>query len=154
MNLRQGQATTDQHKQITWSAYLLDTLMYPLIAFSIGHSAALFSTGIINFNFTSVKKGNAWNSATDTFVVPRNGAYVFWLRGGATSGKQYDIYVYINEVKSYAIYFDSDNRNGVDTSSRTFAVLLNVSDKVYLKLGSSFLFSDNGHQISFVGFLY
>ena len=149
-----GYPTSDGLRQTSWSAFLLDNLMYPKIAFCV--SATLPApTGKIDFDVINVNAGNAWNTATDLFTAPRTGVYVFSLNCGVGNGQSNQVSVYINNVQRNGLYLGSTTHNGYDMISRMVVVSLTAGDTVFAGLDLGNLWNDgNVHSTSFAGFLY
>ena len=159
VNLIEGTGYTADMKQVLWSAFLLDNLMCPLVAFCVGRTTSYTQTGLINFTASFINVGYAFNITTNTFTAPSNGIYVFSLSCGAESGQPYIVLLCINTTTDksptcYGLVKNSTSHNGIDTSSRTFAISLATGDKAYVSLNKGRLFSDGGYQTSFAGFLY
>ena len=156
LDLYKGLSASNSMKQTSWSVFLLDNLMSPLITFCVALSTSTnVATGIVNFPFISVNVGNGWNNSTNTFTAPRNGTYVFSLSVGLQSGKSYYVYVEVGSSDAYELISTSNARNGTDTASRTFALSLTSGDTVYVSISTpTKLISDVGSETSFAGFLY
>ena len=154
LNLQQGTANAGTRRRVSWSAFLLDNIMYPLVTFCVGRDNSLSSTGWGTFNKIITQNGNAWNTSTNTFTAPRNGSYVFSLSCGIESGQFYQVYVIVNDVVSYGLYFTSTSHNGIDTASRTFATSLVAGDRVDVWFLDNIPYSDSNYLTSFAGFLY
>ena len=149
-----GNPTSDGLKQTSWSAFLLDNLMYPKIAFCVSATLPTQSSKI-DFDVINVNAGNAWNTATDLFTAPRTGVYVFSLNCGAGNGQFNQVSVYINNVQRNGLYLGSTTHNGYDMISRMVVVSLTAGDTVFAGLDLGNLWNDgNVHSTSFAGFLY
>ena len=154
LNLMAGTAVSDAMKQTSWSAFLLDDLMYPVITFFVGLNSSSSTAGKIDFTSTIVNVGNAWDSQMDMFTAPQNGIYVFSLSCGAVSGQAYDVLIFINNIISHEMTITKISHSGEDMASRTIAVQLAAGDIVDLRLQWGSLFSSGGLETSFAGFLY
>ena len=159
MNLVTGIGYSADMKQVLWSVFLLDNLMCSLVAFCVGIATSYTQTGLINFSTSFVNVGYAFNITTNTFTAPSNGIYVFSLSCGAESGQPYIVLLCTNTTTDkspncYGLVKNSTSHNGRDMSSRTFAISLVTGDKAYVSLNKGRLFSDEGIQTSFAGFLY
>ena len=154
LNLNEGSSTSDLLKQTSWSSFLLDNVMSPVIAFCAGRSYALTSTGKVDYTNTLVNVGNAWNPTIDTFIAPRSGIYVFSVSYGVQASQSCNLLIYVNDVMAYEMINTDTVHNGYDTLSRTFAVSLLVNNTVYAFLNNGVMYSDNAYQTSFAGFLY
>ena len=150
----EGNPKSNGLRQTSWSAFLLDNLMYPKIAFCVS-STSLSSSGKIDYTKISVNEGNAWNIATDLFTAPRSGIYVFSLNCGAQLMQGYVVLVYINNLKQYGLILGSGTHNGNDMTSRMVVTSLTAGDTVYVSLESGVIWNEgNVYSTSFAGFLY
>ena len=141
-----------------WSAYRIDNLFCPLIAFRVVRSTPLTTQSLITFDTVLVNEGNAWNSVVNDFVAPAGGIYMFSFSGGIRFQMGIVLNLFCNGVMirraggGYGDVFAS----GYDTLSRTALLSLKASDVVNLTLSQkSYLYSDSTNfQISFSGFYY
>ena len=154
LNLSFGFAGCGPMRQASWSVFLLDNLVQPLVTFWVGRTSSLTTIGKIDYTSMIVNVGSAWDMTTNKFTAPYNGVYVFSLNCGALGGQGYDVYVYVNNVVTHAMALTSTSHNGIDISSRTFAISLMAGDVVFSGLSWGMLFSDTGYETSFSGFLY
>ena len=154
LNLNGGSSVSDQLRQTSWSAFLLDTIMSPVITFSAGLNGGTTMNGIVNYTNTLVNVGNAWNLTTDTFTAPRNGIYVFSVSCGVRAGETFKVYIYLNSFVIFQLSSLNSEQNGTDVFSRTFAVSLSAGDTVHTYLVNGNIFSSPAYQTSFAGFLY
>ena len=154
ISLYEGKSASNVLKQSSWSAYLLDSLMYPLITFFVGRNSSFSGNGKVIFTSTFVNVGNAWNSVSNIFTAPRNGTYVFSMSCGAQSGQPCHLYIKLNSALAQGMAMNGTSRNGTDMTSRTFAMFFAVNSTMYVTSYNASLFSDNGYQLSFSGFLY
>ena len=151
-----GTTRSDSLRQTSWSAFLLDNLVYPLIAFCVRPPAGLiaktnskYDFSVINFNV-----GYAWNSTTEKFTAPRAGVYVFSVSFSRPAGTGERVDVYVNNAIMQRIFIYSNNHNGYFMTGKTLACLLSAGDIVYLDFLSEQLYSDDYYITSFAGFLY
>ena len=150
-----GNPSSDGFRQTSFSGFLLDNLMYPKIAFCVSSNSSSSPLGKIDYSVTSINEGNAWDTKNDTFTAPRSGVYVFSLNCGANSKKNYQVFVYINNVKTHALLYGSSSQNGWDMTSRMVVVSLTAGNTVFASLDFGTLWNDgNAHSTSFAGFLY
>ena len=160
LDLNQGFAVSDSLRQTSWSAFLLDDLMYPLIVFSASRTSGLPAKGKIDYTATLTNLGNAWNSTVDMFTAQRDGVYVFSLSCDIPGGLTYITCLYINGSPSYSLAVEYTTPNGNYISSRTFAVSLVANDTVYVYLNSYNehnninISSNAAFETSFAGFLF
>ena len=157
--LGSGTSTSDSLRQTSWSAFLLDNLMYPLIAFCtrpvFGSLPLTVTDTQINFDTTSVNIGNAWNSASDLFTAPRSGTYVFSFSFAFGPQKFCIVTLYVNSAtRKQQLVFSDLNHNGYDMTGTTAVISLATGDTVGLYYAGNNLFSDNLFTTSFAGFLY
>ena len=149
-----GNPASNGLRQTSWSAFLLDNLMYPKIAFCVS-ATLLAQSDKIDFNVVSVNAGNAMNTTTDLFTAPNSGVYVFSLNCGVENGQYNSVSVYINNDQRYSQYLGSTTHNGFDMTSRMVVVSLTAGDTVYASLDYGSLWNDgNVYSTSFAGFLY
>ena len=154
LSLTAGTTRSDSLRQSSWSAFLLDNLMYPLIVFSTRQMAGIKSAGLIDFDAIIVNIGSAWDLTTDRFTAPQAGVYVFSLSFGITSSQYGAVYVVINGMTDYqrlGIY--ASNHNGTDQTSMTFALALLSNDTVQLRCQNK-IYTDDYSMVTFAGFLY
>ena len=151
-----GTTRSDSLRQTSWSAFLLDNLMYPLIAFCVRPQAGIISDEKpkVDFSVTNFNFGNAWNSTTDTFTTPRDGVYVFSVSFSTTAATRAGVVVYVNNVINQRMFIVSTNHNGYIMAGKTFAIVLTAGDLVFLESNNGLLYSDNYYVMSFAGFLY
>ena len=154
LSLVSGTSMSDFYlRQASWSAFLLDNIMYPLIAFCARPSSGTSVNINIDFTVTSLNVGNAWNSATDKFTAPQSGIYVFRVNIGAVSGYSSHATVQVNNVAQQSVGIWSNNHNGNDQTGKTFALSLTAGNTVSIDAGGS-IYSDDFFITSFAGFLY
>ena len=152
LELGDASATSDSMRQTSWSIFLLDNLMYPLIMFCAGISTIPTSPTKL-FDIESVNLGGAWNLMTNKFTAPLNGVYVFSLNCVAYFGQGFELEVVVNNDVRYGLFYDSTINEYYDITSRTFAVMLTAGDTVFVHLMYGNFRSD-GFMTSFMGFLY
>ena len=154
LDLKQGIAVSDYLKQTSWSAFLLDNIMHPLITFCAARTSESSVVGKVQFTSTLVNLGNAWDVTTNTFTAPQIGTYVFSMSSGVLNGEECITAVVINNKEYYGLAVMDEN-NGTDIASRSFAITLAEGDTVFFYLQfKGILISDATHQMSFAGFLY
>ena len=151
----QGTTSSDSLRQTSWSAFLLDYLMYPLIAFCARPPAGTVTNtnSKIDFTVTSLNVGNAWNSTTDTLIAPRTGVYVFSLSFAVERGQKYSVWVQVNNGNVQRVLIADSYHNGYIMAGKTLALSLSAGDTVAL-IGNGQSYSDNFYTMSFAGFLY
>ena len=159
LNLGSGTSTSNSLRQTSWSAFLLDNLMYPLIVFCtrpVSNTAPLVITDTkINFGTATVNIGNAWNSASDLFTAPRSGTYVFSFSFAFGKGKFCGVFLYVNSTtRKQQLVFSDFNHNGYDMTGTTAIISLATGDTVGLYYLGNDLYNDNLFTTSFAGFLY
>ena len=154
LDLNDGSSASELLKQTSWSAFLLDNVMSPVIAFCAGRNSGTTSTGKVDYTNTLVNVGNAWDLTRDIFTAPRNGIYVFSVSCGLLAHKEVELLIYINSISMFNLLAKDTTHNGTDTVSRTFAVSLSAGNTVYTSLANGGMYSDLANQISFAGFLY
>ena len=141
----------------SWSAFLLDNLMYPLIAFCARPSIGKVMNNNLKIDFedTNFNIGNAWNSTADVFTAPRTGVYVFSVSFSVIASVREGISVIVRNAEYQRIIIANNNHNGTIMTGKTFALYLSVGDTVYLNVVyNNQLYSDNYYSMSFAGFLY
>ena len=142
----------------SWSAFLLDDLMFPLIKFVAQIPDGVYTEiGKIAFGSASVNFGGAWNSLTSIFTAPRGGTYIFNFNVQTQIENSY-VGIYVNNVndihqKVYLLCGCSCTVNGYDTTSKTFVLLLNANHTVYAYSYNQ-LYNNGMLATSFAGFLY
>ena len=154
-----GTTTSDSLRQTSWSGFLLDNLMYPLIAFCVRPPSGLIirKNYKLNFNVTNFNIGNAWNRRTNTFIAPCAGVYVFSVSFSVPSGTNNGVYVYVNSAIHQRVLITSTLHNGFIMTGKTFAIDFSAGETVYLdshRPTNNQLYSDNYYIMSFAGFLY
>ena len=144
----------------SWSAFLLDNLMFPLIIFCAQLINNDYSNpGKIAFETATVNVGGSWNSLTNTFKASKNGTYVFSLTITPSSRYTAKVGIVVNNVDDvYQMVYLMCSccccpLNGYDTTSKTLVLSLNASDIVYARNYDS-LYNNNYYMTSFAGFLY
>ena len=143
--------------QTSWSAFLLDNLMYPLIAFCARPPTGKVMNNNLKIVFadTNFNIGNAWNSTADLFTAQRTGVYVFSVSFSVIASVREGISVIVRNAEYQRIFIASDNHNGYIMTGKTFALYLSVGDTVYLNLVyNNQLYSSTYYSMSFAGFLY
>ena len=156
--LSNGSSSSNSMRQTSWSAFMLDNLMDPLIVFCTRSSTDVvkFWPGLVNFTVTNVNIGNAWNSATDRFTAPRAGVYVFSLSFALASGKPGSVSIFVSSISGSAVFvvdLKMTNHNGYDMTGKTVALSLASGDSVYLFVYDE-MYVDDLYLMSFTGFLY
>ena len=154
LNLANGTASCGPMRQASWSAFLLDNLMKPLVAFHVGRDSSFYNIGKVDFNIPLIQTGCMWNSTTRTFTATHTGIYVFSLSCATQGNQYYDVFICINGMPTHELMLASTTHNGIDMSSRTVVMFLATGDEVYIELVSGSLYSDAGYLTSFAGFLY
>ena len=150
--------TFSNSSAIYWSAFRIDNLVYPLIAFRVVRTTSLTSMGQITFDMVLLNEGNAWNITGDKFMAPYDGIYLFSFSGGIRYQQGAVLYLARNTATlmrapgAYGDIFQS----GVDMVSKTCLLNLNATDLIHLNLiQRSFLYSDSTYRpITFSGFYY
>ena len=101
-----GTTKSDSLRQTSWSAFLLDNLMYPLIAFRVRPPAGLITrqNSKLSFDDTNFNVGNAWSNTANIFSAPRAGVYIFSVSFLVTASANNDVVVYINSAINQQIY--------------------------------------------------
>ena len=146
-NVQSGTAGSNLLRQTSWSAFLLDSIMFPLIAFCATPAVNIGNTiGKIDFTGTIVNTGNAWNGTSDTFTAPQNGIFVFCIKGGVYNDIS-EIFMYVNYNKTFRV--KAYQKPGYYQSGKTVALPLAANDTVYLSALNLY-----GSLTSFGGFLY
>ena len=152
-----GATTSDSLRQTSWSAFLLDNLVDPLIAFCVHPPAGLITAknSTLEFSVTTFNIGNAWNNATNTFTAPRAGVYIFRVSFSVTATNSNGVKIIVKNTLYQRIFLFCTNHNGNMMTEKTFALLLSVGDTIYLDAyyANNSLYSDN-YVTSFAGFLY
>ena len=148
---------SDGYRQTTWSGFKLDDVVAPLILFSVARTTS-YSTvnSFVSFDKILLNVGQAWDACNNRFVVPRSGVYFFSLSSASVPNTIHIMELLINNIiKARTFIHVGEEFNGIDTSSHSLLLPLNVGDiaTVYL-LDSGPIYSDNNYQTSFLGFLY
>ena len=141
-----------------WSAFRIDNLFCPLVAFRVVRTIPVTLRVQITFDIILVNEGNAWNASTNEFIVPYDGIYLFSFSGGIRFQKAPYIELYVSETLvrratgGLSQYFNS----GVDILSKTCVLSLEAKDRVLVALNiNNYLHSDpTNYQIAFTGFFY
>ena len=147
-------AASESLRQTSWSAFLLDNVMSPVIAFCAGRTSEIISAGRIDYTNNLINVGNAWDLTADIFTASQSGIYVFSVSCATQAGQIYSLFIYVNGVVTYEMTTTDTVHNGHDTVSRTFAVSLSAGSTVYTGLVNGSIFSNNAYQTSIAGFLY
>ena len=150
--------TFSNSSAIYWSAFRIDNLVYPLVAFRVVRTTSLTSMRQITFDMVLLNEGNAWNISESKFLAPYDGIYLFSFSGGIRYRKGAVLYLTRNTTElmmatgAYGDIFQS----GVDLVSKTCLLNLNATDLIHLKLVQRpFLYSDSTYRpITFSGFYY
>ena len=154
LDLKGGASASNSFLQTSWSAFLLDNVMSPVIAFCTSRSSKTTLLGKIDYTTTLVNAENSWNLAADTFTAPQSGIYVFSVSCGVLAGETYDLLISFSSGLTYEMINKDIVHNGIETVSRSFAVSLSAGDTVYTRLIDGYAYSDDSYQTSFAGFLY
>lgn len=142
--------------QLFWSAFRLDTLFSPLIAFFVARgSPKSGSPSLFQYPQVFVNEGGAWNASVNAFIAPYNGTYFFSISGGVKAPNTPQFQLQVNNVPIGRQQFGGSMQAGLDLSTRSVLVQLNASDSVNVYLSGQNVYSDTvSLASSFSGFYY
>ena len=104
------------------------------------------------YNRILVNKGNAWNPATNTVVIPYTGYYLIHYGAGAPAGTQVQHELYSSGTRVTVLLRNSKVHNGVDTLSKT--IIRRLTGGSVLKIRTVYNTYSNFHiQTTFMGLL-
>ena len=150
--------TFSNSSAIYWSAFRIDTLFNPLIAFRVVRTTSITSMSQVTFDKVMLNEGNVWNISANKFIAPYDGIYLFSFSGGIRYQSGAVIYLTRNTTElmqapgAYGDVFFS----GVDVVSKTCVLALKAADPIHLRyIQKSYLYSDATYRpITFSGFYY
>lgn len=146
---------SDQYMQTSFNAFLLNTVMDPLVGFSVGRMTSEVD-GVVDtrvaYDSVLVDTHNCWNAESNAYMVPIPGVYVVTVQVGVYPAKWSGVRLFINSIFQFLTTFEDLTHNGTDFVSRTMIVELNEGDQVYTVFGHS-ICGDIRYPTSLMGFL-
>jgi hypothetical protein len=130
----------DSLLQISFGGFLLDSLMSPLVAFSVGQPTTFFSPSLrpIPMNVTHVDTHNAWKVASSEYVTPVSGVYILSVTISTVNQTTGLASFFVNGTKQFFLHNMYDkSHTAPDTMSSLIIYYLNAKDKVSLYLQSN-----------------
>jgi hypothetical protein len=157
------QLYSDSLLQTTWGGFKLDDVMSPLSVFRAARTSNYMTGGNIPLDKMLLNAGNAVAQCNNThLVVQRTGVYfVSWSAASLPNITQ-SVLLYVNNALVSRVLLGCGDFNGIEMSSQSLLLQLNVGDTLSLLLspsglsssGASASYSDASYQTSLTGFLY
>ena len=143
---------------IYWSAFRIDNLFCPLIAFRVVRTTQMAAMGQVTFDVVLLNEGNAWNVSANKFVTPYNGIYLFSFSGGIRylNGIVINLNCNGSVIRRVQGAYGDLFSAGVDMMSKTAILSLTAANVIHISyVQKSILYSDaTYHQVTFSGFYY
>ena len=118
------------------SAFRLDNIINPLVAFSVACSASVTSTSQIVYDRIIENIGDGWNSSVSKFIAPYSGVYFFSWSCGITSTNFSNCRLFRNgnSVRFQQTGMRLYVQTGVDLMSMSFLLNLTTSNAVHVEV--------------------
>ena len=142
---------------IYWSAFRIDNLFCPLIAFRVVRTTSMTTMSKVTFDVVLFNEGNVWNASANIVFIPYDGIYMFSFSGGIRyrSGVSLNLNCNGAVIRRAPGTYDAFD-SGVDMVSKTAVLSLTTANVIHISYyQKSFLYSDTTYRpVTFSGFYY
>ena len=146
---------SDTMIQTSWSGFKIDDVMNIKVIFRVARTTSYSNINTyLPFDKMLVNVGQAWNSCNNQLIIPTSGIYFLSFSSASVENTIHVLDLRVNENIKARTYICANIFNGIDVSSQSVILKLNVGDVVQLYLSTGPVYSDNNYQTSFAGFLY
>ena len=145
---------SDSMLQTSWSGFKIDDVMNTKVIFRVARTTS-YSTidSYLPFDKLLINIGQAWDSCSNQLITPTSGVYFLSFSSASVENARHTLELRVNEnVKARTFIYNIFD--GIDVSSQSIILKLNVGDVVKIYLLGGPVYSDNNYQTSFAGFLY
>ena len=146
---------SDTMLQTSWSGFKIDDVMNTKVIFRVARTTS-YSTinSSLPFDKLIINVGKAWDSCSNQLVIPASGIYFLSFSSASVANTRHGLELRVNGLVKVRTFIYANIFDGIDVSSHSILLKLNVGDIVKLYLSAGPVYSDNNYQTSFAGFLY
>ena len=146
---------SDTMLQTSWSGFKIDDVMNTKVIFRVARTTSYSAiNSYLPFDKLLINVGQAWNSCNNQLIIPTSGIYFLSFSSASVENTRHFLELRVNENGKARTVINANIFDGIDVSSQSILLKLNVGDVVKLYLTNGPVYSDNNYQTSFAGFLY